>query len=84
MILGAAWVVTVIGGYGLGWAWTGYAGNTLWDWVMLLLAPGAIGVVVAPELIGLVAGKAAEEAEARQDSSATAAPSRPSQPDATA
>ncbi len=69
IVLGAAWVVTLIGGYGLGWAWTGYPGNTLWEWVQLLLAPIAISTFVVPELIKLSAGKAVEEAQARQDSS---------------
>jgi hypothetical protein len=68
-VLGGAWVVTLIGGYGLGWAWTGYPGNTLWDWVQLLLAPIAISRFVVPELIKLVAGKAAEDAQAQQGSS---------------
>jgi len=29
----------MIGGYGLGWSWTGFQGNTLWDWLHLLLVP---------------------------------------------
>lgn len=32
-------VVLVIGGYGLGWAWTGFPGNTVWDWLQLMLVP---------------------------------------------
>jgi uncharacterized membrane protein len=64
--LGAAWLVTLIGGYGLGWGWTGYPGNTLWEWVQLLLAPIAISTFVVPELIKLAAGKAAEKAQAEQ------------------
>jgi heme/copper-type cytochrome/quinol oxidase subunit 4 len=35
----AAFTLAVIGGYGLGWAWTGFQGNTLWDWLHLLLVP---------------------------------------------
>ena len=68
-VLGAAWVVTLIGGYGLGWGWTGYPGNTLWEWVQLLLAPIAISTFVVPELIKLAAGKAAGQAQAQQGSS---------------
>jgi hypothetical protein len=64
----ATWVVTLIGGYGLDWAWTGYPGNTLWEWVQLLLAPVAISTFLVPELIKLTAGKAAQEAQARLDS----------------
>jgi hypothetical protein len=32
-------IVTVVGGYAFGWAWTGYPGNTLWDWLELLVLP---------------------------------------------
>jgi hypothetical protein len=32
-LVATGWVVTVLGGYLLAWAWTGYAGNTLWDWL---------------------------------------------------
>ena len=35
----AGFVLTVAGGYGLRWGWTGYQGNTLWDWLRLLLVP---------------------------------------------
>jgi hypothetical protein len=35
----AGFVLTVVGGYGLSWGWTGYQGNTLWDWLRLLLVP---------------------------------------------
>lgn len=29
----------IIDGYGFGWAWTGFPGKTLWDWLHLLLFP---------------------------------------------
>ena len=38
-----AFVVLVIGGYTLNWTWTGFPGNTFWDWLELLALP----VVVA-------------------------------------
>lgn len=38
----AAFAVLVVGGYGLGWAWTGFEGNTVWDWLHLLLVPFAL------------------------------------------
>lgn len=41
-ILLAVFVVLVIGGYGLGWTWTGFQGNTFWDWLHLLLVPFAL------------------------------------------
>jgi heme/copper-type cytochrome/quinol oxidase subunit 4 len=40
--LSVAFVLTVVGGYWLGWAWTGYPGNTLWDWLELLILPVTI------------------------------------------
>lgn len=58
--LGVAWIATLIGGYVGDWAWTGYPGNTLWEWVQLLLAPIAITTCVVPELIRLVAGEVAD------------------------
>ena len=35
----------VLLGYALHWAWTGFAGNTLWDWLELLLLPVVIATV---------------------------------------
>jgi hypothetical protein len=32
-------VVVIAGGYGLHWAWTGFHGKALWDWLHLLLFP---------------------------------------------
>lgn len=32
-------LVALVGGYAFGWTWTGFAGNTLWDWLHLLLLP---------------------------------------------
>jgi hypothetical protein len=58
-VLGVAWIATLIGGYAGGWAWTGYPGNTLWDWVQLLLAPTAITTFVVPELIRIVSATSA-------------------------
>jgi uncharacterized membrane protein len=60
----AAWIVTLIGGYARDWRWTGYPGNTLWDWVQLLLAPVAITTWVVPALIRLVSGSVGEVGEA--------------------
>lgn len=30
---------TIIGGYAFNWGWTGFRGNTLWDWLQLLILP---------------------------------------------
>lgn len=37
-------IITAIGGYAFNWKWTGFHGNTLWDWMNLLFTPVAIGV----------------------------------------
>ncbi len=38
--------VLLIGGYGFNWSWTGFEGNTLWDWLHLLLVPAVIPIAV--------------------------------------
>ena len=38
-VLGAVFAVLVLGGYALNWGWTGFHGNTLWDWLELLALP---------------------------------------------
>jgi hypothetical protein len=63
-VLGVAWVITLIGGYGHGWKWTGYPGNTLWDWLQLLLAPLALSVILIPATIKFVSGDAEGRAKA--------------------
>jgi len=40
--------VMAIGGYTQGWDWTGFQGNTLFDWLELLLLPVVIPLVVIP------------------------------------
>jgi hypothetical protein len=64
--LAIGWIVTLVGGYALGWTWTGYSGNTLWDWLQLLLGPIAINIFVVPTLIRLVSGNVAERAAQEQ------------------
>lgn len=65
------WIITLIGGYRLGWTWTGYAGNpqpphpnlgNLWDWLALLL-PIVFPVLLLPPLVKWVTGNAAGRAE---------------------
>lgn len=60
--LAAGWIVTVIGGYVLGWTWTGYAHNTLWDWLQLLLLPLLFPTILLPALLNWVSGNAAARA----------------------
>ena len=60
--LAVGWIVTVIGGYALRWTWTGYAGNTLWDWLQLLLLPLVFPTILLPALLRWVSGNAAGRA----------------------
>lgn len=46
--LGVAAIVILIlayGGYFLGWNWTGFDGNTFWDWLSLLITPVTLAVI---------------------------------------
>ena len=56
----AGWIITVIGGYALQWKWTGYHGNTLWDWLVLLLVPLVFPTILLPFLLKWISGNAAE------------------------
>jgi hypothetical protein len=55
-VLALGWLVSVIGGYEWGWSWTGYEGNSLWDWLQLLLAPIVLPIIVVPALGELATG----------------------------
>jgi hypothetical protein len=72
-VLGAAWIVTLIGGYASTWKWTGYQGNTLWDWLSLLLAPLVITTVLVPGAVKWVSGDVARRAQEAARESAAAA-----------
>jgi hypothetical protein len=39
LVLTGVLLVLLVGGYVRGWRWTGFTGNTLWDWVKLFLVP---------------------------------------------
>lgn len=47
----AAFAVVVIGGYVGDWGWTGFRGNTLWNWLQLWFLPLLIPAVVVPALL---------------------------------
>jgi uncharacterized membrane protein YkvA (DUF1232 family) len=53
----------IAGGYALHWRWTGFQGNTLWDWVQLLLAPVLFGIFVVPAAISWVSTEIEEHEE---------------------
>ena len=44
-LLVAAFALLVVLGYTLDLAWTGFPGNTLWDWLELLVLPLALGLL---------------------------------------
>jgi hypothetical protein len=64
--LAAGWIVTVIGGYALRWSWTGYAGNTLWSWLGMLL-PLVFPIILLPPLLRWASGNAAGRASAARE-----------------
>jgi hypothetical protein len=41
----AAFVVIVVAGYVIPWDWTGFVGNTLWDWLNLAALPLAVALI---------------------------------------
>jgi hypothetical protein len=45
--------VVVLAGYLVPWDWTGFTGNTAWDWVKLLLLPLLLPTLVLPHLLDL-------------------------------
>jgi hypothetical protein len=51
----AAFVVAAVGGYVWDWGWTGFRGNTLWDWLHLLLLPIAIPAILVPAVLAITA-----------------------------
>jgi hypothetical protein len=61
-VIFAGWIVTVIGGYAASWSWTGYQGNTLWDWLELLLAPLTLSTILVPAASRWLTGDAARRA----------------------
>ena len=69
----------VIGGYVGHWAWTGFTGNTLWDWLHLLLLPLLLPTVIVPRLVPRMKATliVVEEDEPAQDEPAQAGPAEP-------
>ncbi len=48
--VGLGFAVVVLAGYLARWGWTGFTGNTLWDWLHLLLLPLLVPTVLVPAL----------------------------------
>jgi hypothetical protein len=66
----AAFVAVVLGGYLGGWSWTGFTGNTLWDWLHLLLLPLLLPTVIVPALSPIAMGHVTVVAE-QEDATAS-------------
>jgi hypothetical protein len=61
----SALVALVLVGYLRPWTWTGFTGNTLWDWIQLLAVPLLVPTVVVPVAVGyMAAGVEERELEA--------------------
>jgi len=54
----AVWGLTIVGGYVWNWTWTGYQGNTLWDWLQLLLLPLLVPTVLMTAALNWIADNA--------------------------
>jgi uncharacterized membrane protein len=78
-VLGAAWLVTLVGGYADTWAWTGYPGNTLWDWISLLLGPVVVTSIVIPAAVRWMSGDV-ERIAAQEEKKREQPPRRPPPP----
>ena len=80
-VFGVAWLATLIGGYAGSWHWTGYPGNTLWDWLGLLLLPIVFPTILLPAFLKWTSGGAAQRAkEAAAKEAAQAAQPANAQP----
>jgi hypothetical protein len=45
-VLALAFAVVIVGGYWLGWTWTGFSDNgTIWDWLQLLVLPSVLTIL---------------------------------------
>ena len=47
----ALFAALVLAGYLVPWHWTGFTGNTAWDWIKLLLLPLLLPFLVLPRLL---------------------------------
>jgi hypothetical protein len=61
-IVAAVFVAVVVAGYLAHWRWTGFVGNTVWDWLHLLLLPLLVPAVIVPVLRTVLAERFAERA----------------------
>jgi hypothetical protein len=47
----SGFALVVLIGYTVPWGWTGFRGNTLWDWLHLLLLPLLLPTIVVPAVM---------------------------------
>jgi hypothetical protein len=47
----AVGVLVAVAGYLVPWDWTGFVGNTAWDWIQLLLLPVLVPILVLPLVV---------------------------------
>jgi hypothetical protein len=58
----ATFIAVVVVGYLAQWHWTGFAGNTVWDWLHLLLLPLLVPAVIVPVLRTVLAERFSDRA----------------------
>ena len=74
-----AWVLTIVGGYVWNWTWTGYQGNTLWDWLQLLLLPLLVPTVLVTAALNWISDNAPGASQASRTRERQPARSRSAQ-----
>jgi hypothetical protein len=80
LLAGAGFVVVVLCGYLASWSWTGFTGNTLWDWLHLLLLPLLLPTVVVPALMPVAKARMVKVA-GDEPGTASPAPPQPQAPE---
>ncbi len=68
----AGFAVAVIGGYAFGWGWTGFRGNTLWDWLHLLVLPLVFPTLLLPAALAITAGELMQDEAQEADAASIA------------
>jgi hypothetical protein len=56
-----ALMILAVPGYLVPWHWTGFTGNTAWDWIKLLLLPVVVPVVLLPPVTRFLAERLAPD-----------------------
>jgi len=69
----AVFAAVVLGGYLGRWRWTGFTGNTLWDWLHLLLLPLLLPTVIVPALSPLAMARVTVLGEEEDDATTATA-----------